>query len=374
MAGDPKPSPVEAPASGVAQGWKYLSGRQKATILGLGATATVIGMMVWSSHRHHVATAPPKPEPIASVGVDEPFKPPAFPQPVSALVPIRPAAPAVGPIDLVKPGVDPTKSAYDSDIGAIGGNSAEGGSVAPAGTGRAGSGVTPVSLDDLPGKPGGLADRLKPTEMNGTKASELPNPDFLISQGRLIPCELQTAIDTTFPGLVRATIPTPVYSDTGNVILFDKGSKVVGTMEQAIINGLNRQFVLWTRITTPPMYDRNGVPHEYAIKLDSPAVDEVGATGLDGDVNTHLWKKLSGAVMLSVLSGAIQIGTSAVQQPGTSNLNISQAGSGLNNLPSQLLSATINIPDVLHRNQGTTCAIFVARDLEVATYNLRGRG
>jgi type IV secretion system protein VirB10 len=142
-------------------------------------------------------------------------------------------------------------------------------------------------------------------------------------------------------------------------------------MERAIINGLDRQFVLWNRITTPPLYDRAGVPHEYAIQVDSPAADEIGATGLEGDVDRHWRQKVGGAVLMSLLSGGLEYAITSAQQKGTSNLNISSGAGGLEQLPSQLLASQINIPDVLHRNQGLACAIFVARDLVIDTYSLR---
>jgi type IV secretion system protein VirB10 len=337
-------SPVQAPASAVAQGWKYLTAKQKTALLATTGIVIVGGMMAWSSHRHAVQERPAPPPPISQIGTNQPFSPPKFPvaQPVVATAaPIMPKS-GVGLSSFT--GADPAQAALDSDIMGISADaiSQKGGGDPARGNG---SEVPAAQKSEL-------AQRLTSTEFRPSRATELPNPDFLISQGRQIPCDQQTAIDTTFPGLIRATIPTPVYGDTGNVIVLDKGSRVFGSMERAIINGLDRQFVLWNRITTPPLYDRAGVPHEYAIQVDSPAADEVGATGLQGEVDRHEWQKIKGAVLMSVLTGGLEYGIASAQQKGTSNLNISSGSGGLEQLPSQLLASQINIPDVLKRNQG----------------------
>jgi type IV secretion system protein VirB10 len=358
-------SPVQAPASAVAQEWKYLTAKQKAGLLATTGVVIIGGMMAWSSHRHAVQERPAPLPPISQIGINQPFSPPKFPvaQPVVATAaPVMPKS-SIGLSGVT--GADPAQAALDSDIMGISADAAnqKGGGDPARGNG---SEVPTTQKSEL-------AQRLTGADFSPHRAVELPNPDFLISQGRQIPCDQQTAIDTTFPGFIRATISSPVYGDTGNVILLDKGSRVFGSMEKAIINGLDRQFVLWNRITTPPLYDRAGVPHEYAIQIDSPAADEVGATGLQGDVDRHGWQKVKGAVLMSLLEGGIEYGIASAQKSGTSNLNISSGTGGLEQLPSQLLASQINIPDVLHRNQGLACTIFVARDLIIDTYSLRKR-
>ena len=356
-------SPVEQPASHVAQGWRYMSGRQKGILLGTVAVVAVAGAMVWSTKRHAASLVPPPAQPVKQTGPGERFNPAPMPAVQKASLGIvTPVMPTAVPAPMV--GNDAAKAARESDIMAQ----------PPQATQRPGvQNVNAQAADGIGAeRQSALGDRLQPTEMKPVRASETPNPDFLISPGRLIPCEQQTAIDTTFPGFVSATIPAAIKSDSGNVTLLDAGAKVVGQMDRAIINGLDRQFVLWHMIYTPVIYDRAGVGHKYRMPVNSPASDDVGATGLPGDVDRHLWQKIKGAALLTLLQGGIQAGIASVQQRGTTTLNLGGSLNGVENLGSQYLASTINIPDVLKRPQGSTCSIFVARELDFSgIYSLR---
>jgi type IV secretion system protein VirB10 len=228
-----------------------------------------------------------------------------------------------------------------------------------------------------PGGPGGqdaLSERLQPTELTGVSATRLKNPELTIAQGTIIPCIEQTALDSSFPGLITAVIPQDIYSVAGHTVLIDAGSKVVGTMQKGIINGLAREFVLWQQITTP-------APDFVRIALDSPAADALGRTGLDGDVNRHIWEKLEGALLLSTVDTGIQAAalgaTSALANRSTTgnNLNFYQFQGYSDQAVASLLQSTITIPDTLTRPQGASCSIFVARDLDFSSvYSLRFRG
>jgi type IV secretion system protein VirB10 len=219
-----------------------------------------------------------------------------------------------------------------------------------------------------------LSERLQPAELTGVSATRLPNPELTIAQGTIIPCIEQTALDSSYPGLITAEIPQDIYSAGGHTVLIDAGSKVVGTMQKGIINGLSREFVLWQQITTP-------APDFVRIALDSPAADALGRTGLDGDVNRHIWTKLEGALLLSTVDTGIQAAalgaTSALANRSTTgnNLNFYQFQGYGGQATDSLLQSTITIPDTLTRPQGSSCSIFVARDLDFSNvYSLRFKG
>ena len=62
-------------------------------------------------------------------------------------------------------------------------------------------------------------------------------------------------------------------------------------------------FLVWTDALTPR-------PDLLAIPLDSPAADELGQTGVPGDVNDHLWKRIKTALLLSAVVSCLLIGGS----------------------------------------------------------------
>ena len=213
-------------------------------------------------------------------------------------------------------------------------------------------------------------------DMGETKVSELRNPDFLIEQGRQIPCIGQTRLNTTFGGPITALIPRDVRGSTGRIVLLDKGAMAFGTIEKGIINGLDRAFVLWRQITTATIYDAKGDPHKYRVRTDSPAADELGQTGLDGDVDRHIIPRFGGVIALSLLQGGIQAANNLTQRNGSNStgsptINLNSFTGNSDQLATTLLQSTINIPDVLNRRQGEACTIFLARDLDMtAAYRL----
>jgi type IV secretion system protein VirB10 len=110
--------------------------------------------------------------------------------------------------------------------------------------------------------------------------------------------------------------------------------------------------------------------------MDSLAADKLGTTGLPGDVNRHLWQKLSGVLMLSLVQGGLQLGTAALSDPGTGGTSLSfyQFQNGGDQVANTLLQLQIGIPDTLNRDQGLACTVFVARDLDFSdVYRLEVR-
>ena len=93
---------------------------------------------------------------------------------------------------------------------------------------------------------------------------------------------------------------------TGNVVLLDRGTKIVGQIENGLLQGQNRVFVDWTRAETP---------NHVVITLNSPGTDELGRGGLPGAVDNHLWKRFGGALMLTLVQGGLNAGD-ASKRPG----------------------------------------------------------
>ncbi|MBD8689853.1 MULTISPECIES: type IV secretion system protein VirB10 [unclassified Rhizobium] len=218
-------------------------------------------------------------------------------------------------------------------------------------------------LDSVNGETS-LSGRLRATQSEASKASLLKNPDYTITQGTIIPCILQTAIDTSLAGFIKCVIPENIRGATGHVILMDKGTTVVGEIQSGLQQGQARVFVLWTRAQTPS----NAV-----ISLSSPGADEVGRAGFSGKIDNHFWKRFGGAMMLSIVQGAFQAGANYAgkSENGTTFNSIQNNGEPL---AETALKATIDIPPTLTKNQGETVSIFVARDLDFSdVYQLRIR-
>jgi len=195
-----------------------------------------------------------------------------------------------------------------------------------------------------------LGARLRPTVMEGATATVLQHQPFLLTQGTMIPCILQTAMNSSLPGLVVCVVPQDVQGKTG-ITLLDRGTKVVGEFKGGVRQGIERMFVTWTRAEAP-----QGV----IISMDSPGTDPLGRSGLDGEVDYHFWQRFGGALLISVVDGAIETGVALASKSGTTTINTGASES----VVTSILQDSINIPPTIMKHQGELVSILVARDLD----------
>ena len=226
--------------------------------------------------------------------------------------------------------------------------------------GRDGSGGALMPASTRAGEAAGSElDQLRRGSVIGmVRAQRLPDRNFLLTAGALLPCVLETAMDTSTPGFVTCRISRDIYSDNGGVVLMEKGSRVIGEYRSGFAQGRARIFVLWDRITTP-----GGV----AVDISSPAADALGRAGFDGRIDSHFWQRFGGALLLTTVNG----GLSAAATADARFANVAQAP---NEAASIALQNSVNIPPTLTKPQGSEVGIMVSRDLDFSSvYALRGR-
>jgi type IV secretion system protein VirB10 len=205
-----------------------------------------------------------------------------------------------------------------------------------------------------------LLDKLQPTPLEGVRASRLPNRNLLVAQGTPIPCVLETAMSSDVPGFVSCVVLRDVMSDSGNVVLMEKGTQIVGEYRANVRRGSQRLFVLWTRAKTP-----TGV----IVALASPGTDALGRAGFNGEIDTHFWQRFGGALLLSIVGDAAAIGR---QQLQSNDIQIVNAPGAMNTGAAVAVQNSIDIPPTLNKNQGELVNVFVARDLDFSSvYRLR---
>lgn len=245
------------------------------------------------------------------------------------------------------PGAD-----MEGQQGAAQGDASRGGqsTVARQGFGASGFGPSSDDAPDAPAKNGtDFSDQLSHSAIQTVRATMVADRNLLLSAGTVIPCTLQTAINSTQAGFVSCVINHDVYSENGRIVLIDKGTKVLGQYSGGITQGQARLFVLWTRALTP-----RGV----AINLGSPAADSLGRAGLPGGVDTQFWARFGVGLVISVLEDASQIAGRALANEGSNTTQVpGQTGQ-------TVLQNTMNIKPILKKNQGDTAAIFVAKDFD----------
>lgn len=180
------------------------------------------------------------------------------------------------------------------------------------------------------------------------RAGRLPDRNLLITAGSSLPCVLQTAMDSSTPGYVSCLVSRDIYSESGTVVLLERGTRVLGEYRGAVEPGRGRLFILWTRAVTPA-----GV----AVSLASPAADALGRAGFDGAVDTRFWDRFGGALLLSIVDDAASAAAGRIEAAPATVRAPSDAAS-------TALQGSVGIRPTLRKAQGSEVSIFVAQDLD----------
>jgi type IV secretion system protein VirB10 len=207
---------------------------------------------------------------------------------------------------------------------------------------------------------GELSPLLQSNVTAAARAQVLPARRLLLPKGAFIDCTLETAIDSTLPGMTTCVTATDTFGVDGSVVLMERGTKMVGETRGQVTQGAERIFVLWTEARTPA-----GV----IVPLDSPGADELGRSGMPGDVNRRFWQRFGAAMLVSVIDGAVQTASQNARGGGTAvvvNPSASQ------DVLTEILRNTINVPPTIVKRNGDRIQVLVARDLDFrSVYELR---
>lgn len=197
---------------------------------------------------------------------------------------------------------------------------------------------------------GGVSTLLKPTVATAVRAKVLADPQLVLPKGAFIDCTLETAIDSSLPGLTTCVTPTDTFGADGKVVLLERGTKLVGETKGDVRQGTARIFVLWTEARTP-----TGV----VVPLASPGTDELGRSGLPGVVDRHFFDRFGAALLISIIEGTIQ----AAAQPKSGGAVIYNP-TAATDVVTEVLKSTVNIPPTVRKQNGDRIQILVARDLD----------
>jgi type IV secretion system protein VirB10 len=204
---------------------------------------------------------------------------------------------------------------------------------------------------------------LVPTPTPAVAAQVLPTRRFLLPKGAFVDCTLETAIDSTFDGMVTCIGASDVYSADGKVVLLERGTKYVGEKRGELKQGQGRVFVLWNEARTP-----TGV----VVNLASPGTDALGRAGLPGHVDTHFWDRFGAAILISVIDGALQAIAADRGGGGGGGTAVVLNPQGSRDVLTEVLKSTIAIPPTVVKNQGDRIQVLVARDVDFrSVYALR---
>ncbi len=318
---------------------------------GLGGAA-VLGLMVFnglsSGREARAQTTAPTPAPVQAPAPAATIPTPA-PQPAPVA---QPTPQAMQPL----PQQNPNEAHWRAPTMVV--DFSTSGEGAPAQLAQATPGAVPP-----PGLPAGdprdsaderFAARVSGGQSDIARARQMRGLGLTVPQGATIAAVLETAINSDLPGSVRAVVSRDVRSFDGSRVLIPRGSTLVGQYKSAAAIGQTRAFVVWTRIITP-----TGV----SIDVGSPATDRLGRGGLDGEVDTHFFRRFGSSILLSVVSA----GSQALANSATGNNNatfVIGSPAQATQVASAALQKQMDIPDTIKVAQGVPVQVSVARDLD----------
>lgn len=203
--------------------------------------------------------------------------------------------------------------------------------------------LSPVATAPAQGATEDLADRVA--------AMRLGNPAFTIPKGTIVAAVLETALDSTRPGGVRAIVSRDVRSFDGSRILIPRGSRLYGEYAADVSSGQKRALITWVRLTRPDAV---------TINLDSPAADPLGRAGVEGRVNTHFFGRFGSAILQSVLDVGVGLATRRLSDD---TVVVALPGS------TQQIAPQIQqqVQPTLRVRHGASVSVFVSRDLDFST-------
>lgn len=214
---------------------------------------------------------------------------------------------------------------------------------------------------------GAIANLLTGGGARAARATMIGNRDMILPEGRSIDCNLSVRIISEVSGKATCVLSSNVYSDSGKVVLAERGSTAVGEYVATMAQGQRRLFILWTRLQTP-----NGV----VVNVNSPAADALGTSGLPGYVDNRWPERIGAAVLLSLVDDAIAYETAKASSEnggGAQGVAVFQSTTQSGQrLAERILDSAINIKPTIYKHQGDRATIFVSRDLDFGgVYALR---
>ena len=207
----------------------------------------------------------------------------------------------------------------------------------------------------------------------GKKIADLGN---IIAQGRIMDAILESAIDSSIPGTIRAVVSKDVYAEAGRSVLIPKGTRLYGAYN-AGGGRTGRTVITWSRIIRP-----DGI----SLGIDSFASDQFGRAGIEGDVDRKYGEVIASALLLSSIPLIATIATQQVTGGRKQDVTITNPTGGITTqsdpvnratdkfsndiakATEQVVQTLIDSTVVVRVPQGTRIKVMVNQDLKLPRY------
>ena len=201
-----------------------------------------------------------------------------------------------------------------------------------------------------------LAKAIQPANFAASRAFMLPDPTLMITRGTVIPCTVLPAMDTTLAGIVSCITGRDATGADNKVSLMDRGTRCTGKQGGGVTHGQRRVGIIWDRCETP---------QHVLVPLDAGATDALGRPGIAGQVDNHFWDRFGGAIALSLITDIGPYLVASKQSGGSNNTTVAfPTITGPQQIMSDVLRSTIDIPPTVYGPQGAPVLIYLAADID----------
>ena len=188
-----------------------------------------------------------------------------------------------------------------------------------------------------------------------TQAQLIVNPSNTVVQGTMIQAVLETAIDSSLAGQVRAMVSEDVHAYDGSRILIPRGARLIGRYQSGLDIAQQRVTIAWDRII---------LPSNQTVEISAFGGDELGRSGTTGFVDSRFGTRFGSAALISLIGALPAVAAQNTEEEITSDV-LEGIGEGLQDSAQSVIGEYLSVSPVIYVDQGARVTVMVDRDLEI---------
>lgn len=188
-----------------------------------------------------------------------------------------------------------------------------------------------------------------------TQAQLIVNPSNTVVQGTMIQAVLETAIDSSLAGQVRAIVSEDVHAYDGSRVLIARGSRLIGRYQSGVDIAQQRITIAWDRII---------LPDNQTVGISAFGGDELGRSGTTGFVDSRFGARFGSAALISLIGALPTVAAESSDNETTSDV-LENIGEDLQDSTRSVMGEYLSIAPVICVDQGSRVTVMVDRDLEI---------
>lgn len=216
-----------------------------------------------------------------------------------------------------------------------------------------GNNETAAQQRQLDGDTDFVRNGAEPAEV--TQAQVIVNPSNTVVQGTMIQAVLETAIDSSLAGQVRAMVSEDVHAYDGSRILIPRGARLIGRYQSGLDIAQQRVTIAWDRII---------LPSNQTVEISAFGGDELGRSGTTGFVDSRFGTRFGSAALISLIGALPAVAAQKTEDEITSDV-LEGISEDLQDSAQSVIGEYLSVSPVIYVDQGARVTVMVDRDLEI---------